>query len=130
MHCRYIIRHSNARILKAHSHSHSMSGSSIWASLACHCCFWIAGGLVSYLTMWLLTLQLFKKSIDTQEKLRLNLHSLSASDLLEYRRKASFWYKFNFWHFVKGFKMVRNLTSPINCLFEMKWNEMKWNEMS
>jgi hypothetical protein len=43
-----------ARILKAHSHS--KSGSSIWASLECQCCFWIAGGLVSYLTMWLLTL--------------------------------------------------------------------------
>jgi hypothetical protein len=62
-----------------------MSGSSIWASLECHCCFWIAGGLVSYITMWLLTLQLFKNSIDTQEKLRLNLHSLSVSELLEYR---------------------------------------------
>jgi hypothetical protein len=34
--------------------------------------------------MWLLTLQLFKNSIDTQEKLRLNLHSLSVSELLEY----------------------------------------------
>jgi hypothetical protein len=41
---------------------------------------------VSYLTMRLLTLQLFKNSIDTQEKLRLNLHSLSVSELLEYRR--------------------------------------------
>jgi Ni,Fe-hydrogenase maturation factor len=37
--------------------------------------------------MWLLTLQLFKNSIDTQEKLRLNLHSLSVSELLEYGRK-------------------------------------------
>jgi hypothetical protein len=39
--------------------------------------------------MWLLSLQLFKNSIDTQEKLRLNpVHSLSvsASELLEYRR--------------------------------------------
>jgi hypothetical protein len=35
---------TNARILKPHSHS--MSGGSIWASLKCHCCFWIAGGLV------------------------------------------------------------------------------------
>jgi hypothetical protein len=77
---------TNARILKAHSHS--MSGSSIWASLECHCCFWIAGGLVSYLTMWPLTLQLFKNSIDTQEKLRLNLHSLSVSELLEYGRNT------------------------------------------
>jgi hypothetical protein len=39
---------SNARILKAHSHS--MSGGSIWASLECHSCFWIAGGwVVTYL---------------------------------------------------------------------------------
>jgi hypothetical protein len=37
--------------------------------------------------MWLLTLQLFKNSIDTEEKLRLNLHSLSVSELLEYGRK-------------------------------------------
>jgi hypothetical protein len=40
--------------------------------------------------MWLLTLQLFKNSIDTQEKLRFNLHSLSVSvsvsELLEYVR--------------------------------------------
>jgi hypothetical protein len=33
-----------------------------------------------------LALQLFKNSVDTQEKLRLNLHSLSASELLEYGR--------------------------------------------
>jgi hypothetical protein len=41
--------------------------------------------------MWLLTLQLFKNSIDIQEKLRLNLHSLSVSvsELLEYGRKFS-----------------------------------------
>jgi hypothetical protein len=31
-----------------------------------------------------LALQLFKNSIDTQEKLRLNFHSLSESELLEY----------------------------------------------
>jgi hypothetical protein len=37
-----------ACILKAHSHS--KSGCSIWASLECWCCFWIAGALVSYLT--------------------------------------------------------------------------------
>jgi hypothetical protein len=38
----------------------------------------------------ILTLQLFKNSIDTQEKLRLNLHSLSlsVSELLEYGRKT------------------------------------------
>jgi predicted nuclease with RNAse H fold len=35
--------------------------------------------------MWLLTLQLFKNSTDTQGKLKLNLHSLSmsVSELLE-----------------------------------------------
>jgi hypothetical protein len=38
-----------------------------------------------------LALQLFKNSIDTQEKLRLNLHSfnLSVSELLEYGRNKS-----------------------------------------
>ena len=177
----------NARILKAHSHSHSMSGGSIWASLECHCCFlnswrasvvpyfylfiylalptragspqqhmpitvgpfclthpvnfpcgrkpeypeethdfrqsvdfysfhmrtgfeshwesshwdlnlrpqrWKASALTTWppkppkITMWLLTLQLFKNSIDTREKLRLNLHSLSVSELFEYGRKC------------------------------------------
>ena len=69
-----------------------MSGGSIGAFLECHFCFWIAGGsaggLVPYRTMWLLTLQLFKNSIDTQWKLRLNLHSLSVSvsELSEYGR--------------------------------------------
>jgi hypothetical protein len=40
--------------------------------------------------MWLLTLQLFKNSYVTQEKLRLNLHSLSVSvsELLEYGRSS------------------------------------------
>jgi hypothetical protein len=40
--------------------------------------------------MWLHALQLFKNSIDTQEKVRLNLHSLSVSvsELLEYGRKS------------------------------------------
>jgi hypothetical protein len=73
-----------------------MSGGSIWASLECQYCFWIAGGLVPYHTMWLLTLQLFKNNIDTQAqgKLRLNLHSLSVSvsELLEYRRKVTSFY--------------------------------------
>jgi hypothetical protein len=35
-----------------------------------------------------LTLQLFKNNSGTQEKLRLNLHSLSVSELLEYGRKT------------------------------------------
>jgi hypothetical protein len=38
--------------------------------------------------MWLLALQLFKNSIGTQEKLRLNLQSLSVSEHLEYSRKS------------------------------------------
>jgi hypothetical protein len=39
-----------------------------------------------------LALQLFKNSINTQEKLRLNLHSLSVSvsELLEYGRYSTF----------------------------------------
>jgi hypothetical protein len=61
-----------------------MSGSSIWASLECRYCFWIAE--VSVIPHYVTTLQLFKNSIDTQEKHRLNLHSLSVSvsELLEY----------------------------------------------
>ena len=41
--------------------------------------------------MWLHALKLFKNSIDTQEKLRLNLHSFSVSEHLEYGRVV---YKF------------------------------------
>jgi hypothetical protein len=36
----------------------------------------------------IVTLQLFKNSTNTQEKLRLNLHSLSVSELLEYGRSS------------------------------------------
>jgi hypothetical protein len=36
-----------------------------------------------------LALQLFKNCISTQEKLRLNLHSLSVSELLEYGRLSA-----------------------------------------
>jgi hypothetical protein len=77
-----------AKDINACAHSHSMSGGSIWAFCEGQCCFWIARGLVSYLTMWLLILKLFKNSIDTQQKLRLNLHSLSVSELLEYGHKT------------------------------------------
>ena len=70
--CSYIHTKTFACIPKAHSHSHSMSGGSFWASLECQCCFWIAGGLVVLqLTVWLLTIQLFKNSIDTHGKLRM-----------------------------------------------------------
>ena len=71
-----------ARILKAHSHS--MSGSSIWDSFECQCCFWIAGEIISYLTMWLLTLQLFKNSIDTQWQ---QWHITTPLRLLGFRRR-------------------------------------------
>jgi hypothetical protein len=72
---------NSAKVFRPYSkNSHSMSGGSIWASLECQCCFWMAEGLVSY------TLQVFKNSTDTQEKLRLNLYSLSVSELLEYGR--------------------------------------------
>ena len=47
--------------------------------------------------MWLLTLQLFKNSIDTEEKLRLNLHSLSVSELLEYGWKCLRWFQKTLW---------------------------------
>jgi hypothetical protein len=91
-------------ILKAHLHSKSEG--SIWASLECQCCFWIAGGLVPYLTMWLLTLQLFKNSTDTQGKLRLNLHSLSMSmsELLEYRRVS-----------LRHCHVVMHVCNTVNC---------------
>jgi hypothetical protein len=61
-----------------------MSGGSIWASRKSQCCFWIAGGLLSYLTKWLLTLQLFINSNDTKKKLRLILHSLSECECAEW----------------------------------------------
>jgi hypothetical protein len=107
---------SNACILKAHSHS--KGGASIWASLECQCCFWTAGGLISYLTMWLLTLQLFKNSINTQGKLRLNLHSLSVSvsELLEYRRKKCI-------IFCNIFKWKITTKESSNCT-EINWGLM------
>jgi hypothetical protein len=43
---------------------------------------------VPYRTMRLLTVPLFKNRTDTQGKLRLNLHSLSVNELLEYGRKS------------------------------------------
>ena len=58
-----------ARILKARSHS--ISRAFIQASLVCYCGFRIAGKLVLYLSMQLLTLQLFKNGNDSQGKPRL-----------------------------------------------------------
>jgi hypothetical protein len=69
-------------------HSHSKSAGSTWASLECQCGFWIAGGLVSHLTTWLLTLQLFKLKQHWHSckgfTSRLNFHSLRVSVLLQY----------------------------------------------
>ena len=42
--------HTYVRVLKAHSHLHSMSGGSIWASLEYHRRFWIARGLMLHLS--------------------------------------------------------------------------------
>jgi hypothetical protein len=77
-----------ACILKAHSHSHSMSGSAIWASLECHCCFWIAGGLgclpFTWKFRWFHTESKWKKRRDKKTRrldYLLNLHSLSVSEL-------------------------------------------------
>ena len=58
--------------------------------------------------MWLLTFQLFKNSIDTQEKLRLNLHSLSVSELLEYGRNSFTKYKDNTMYFLWEIESVKN----------------------
>ena len=109
-------------ILKAHSHSHSMSGRSIWASLKCNCSFWIAGGLVSYLTRWLLTFQLCKNNIDTQEKLRLNFNSLNLSvseplETREYLIKGLF-------HFTHGINDLLIILSPARRRMVKVW---KWS---
>jgi hypothetical protein len=74
---------SNACIPKAHSHS--KSGGSIWVSLECQLMLFLNSWRVSSRIVRL-TLQLFKNSIDTQGKFRLNLHSLNVSELSKYRR--------------------------------------------
>ena len=66
-----------------------------------------------YLTRRLLTLQLFKNSIDTQEKLRLNLHSLSVSGLLEYGRKAFY----GFSNFFPGVTSTKRTPQYWTCMF-------------
>jgi hypothetical protein len=70
---------------------------------------WRASVIPYYVTM--LTLQLFGNSIDTQEKLRLNFHSLSVSELLEYGRM--FWNPGKFQsHTIEGICLTLNCTSP------------------
>jgi hypothetical protein len=61
--------------------------------------------------MWLHALKLFKNSIDTQGKLRLNLHSLSVSELWEYGRNACWLYSkssltLKEWRFNRSFPWV------------------------
>ena len=41
---------------------------------------------MSYLYIWMLTLQLFRKNYDPQGKLKLNVHSLSVSNRLAHGR--------------------------------------------
>jgi hypothetical protein len=75
---------------------------------------------VFYLTMCLLTLQLFNNSIDTQEKLRLNLHSLSVSGLLQYGRKSfSFRKCLKFYRFNISKFLLLYLLSFISAVFRL-----------
>ena len=90
------------RILKAHSRLQSKSGRLVWVSLEWQCCFSIAGVVVSYLSMRLPIIHLFKNGIDIQAKLRFNPHSLSVSvsvsELLEYRRARFIMHQRTFYH--------------------------------
>jgi hypothetical protein len=115
-----------ARILKAHSHS--MSGGSIGAFLESHFCFWTDGELVPYRTMWLLTLQLLKNSIDTQGKLRLNLRSLRVivSERLGYERK-SITQVVNWARNSKGLIIFSGSCIPINPKLHCHWHYQHWN---
>ena len=89
--------------------------------------------------MWLLTFQLFKNSIDTQQKLRLNLHSLSGvSELLEYRRKSSsmiYFYKdlyiLNTSQGWASAKLSHSMAAKRNATIEWRINETistKWSK--
>jgi hypothetical protein len=82
-----------ACILKAHSHLKEwrFNLSSPWVPVLFLNC-WRVSVAPYYATI--LTHQLFKNSIDTQGKLRLNLHSLSVSELLEYRDMSANVHKF------------------------------------
>jgi hypothetical protein len=70
-----------------------------WVSMLFLNSWRVSSHLVGVIT---LALQLFKNSIDTREKLRLNLHSLSVSvsELLEYGRYSIEW------------EIIRGKTSP------------------
>ena len=88
------MQRNGSRILKAHSHS--MNGGSI-VSFSCVSMLFLSSWRVSsHIGKYDTSLQLFKNSIDTQEKLRLNLHSLSVSvsELSEYWRKPSIFNNF------------------------------------
>jgi acyl-CoA synthetase (AMP-forming)/AMP-acid ligase II len=66
-----------------------------------------------------LALQLFKNSIDTQRKLRLNLHSLSVSELLEHGRRLVYPCNARRFDFSKG----RGRPLALNVLTRnIQWN--------
>jgi hypothetical protein len=79
---------TNTCILKVHSHS--MSAWRFNLSFSRVPLLFLNSWRVSFVPYYVTThpLQLFKNSTDAHAgKLRLNLHSLSVSELLEYRRK-------------------------------------------
>jgi hypothetical protein len=82
------IREPYARILKVHSHS--KSGGSIWASLECQCCFWIAGGLVSYLLCDYSPSSYSKTTLTLKGSSDWRLYSKSSLTLKEWRFNLSF----------------------------------------
>ena len=71
-----------------------MSGGSIVSFSCVSMLFLNSWRVSSHIGKYDTSLQLFKNSIDTQEKLRLNLHSLSVSELSEYGRKPSIFNNF------------------------------------
>jgi hypothetical protein len=67
-----------------------------------------------------LALQAFENSNDTREKLRLNFHSLSVSELLEYGRKTLLVVT----HLDLAFLRVQEMASLMHCFicWKMTWN--------
>jgi hypothetical protein len=82
----FVVDTTARRILKAHSHS--MSGSSIWASLECHCCFWpyyVITHPLAIATQWKLRLTLKGSSLALSKE----SSDWTVSELLENRRTNS-----------------------------------------
>jgi hypothetical protein len=74
--------------------------------------------------MWLLTLQLFKNSIDTQGKLKLNLHSLSVSEILKYRRKCVYQRHADV---IPATFLV--CSAPVNKPYKVHLGTLKWSKI-